>query len=293
MPNIQGGIDGFLGIIGLTASAFFPAWPLVVISSVFRRRKRILANIAAAWGGMLVLWLLSLLSSNPIKSYFIPEPQSTALFFAAGVALVAIWIGTRYWQRRDIQIKADAVARVDDLHRLSPAEFENMVVEMYSAMGHKARRTGTVGDHGVDVEVQASNGEKWVVQCKRWRGNVGEPVVRDFHGMMQHEKADRGFIITAGRFTEQAKKWAAGKPITLLDGAGFLASLRKARQSARKLPVSPESAPIAAAEAIAAPRCPKCDGEMVLRVAKRGATPGEEFWGCSNYPQCRGVRKKQ
>lgn len=39
------------------------------------------------------------------------------------------------------------------------------------------------------------------------------------------------------------------------------------------------------------PLCPQCGGEMVLRTAKRGANQGEKFWGCPNYPQCRGTRK--
>lgn len=37
------------------------------------------------------------------------------------------------------------------------------------------------------------------------------------------------------------------------------------------------------------PNCPKCDSVMVLRTAKKGANAGNQFWGCSNYPQCRGV----
>src|SRR4030042_1834304 len=32
--------------------------------------------------------------------------------------------------------------------------------------------------------------------------------------------------------------------------------------------------------------CPKCGGEMVLRTAKKGPNPGQNFWGCSNYPKC-------
>jgi predicted RNA-binding Zn-ribbon protein involved in translation (DUF1610 family) len=39
-----------------------------------------------------------------------------------------------------------------------------------------------------------------------------------------------------------------------------------------------------------APRCPKCGSEMVLRTAKSGANQGGKFWGCSNYPQCRGIK---
>lgn len=36
-------------------------------------------------------------------------------------------------------------------------------------------------------------------------------------------------------------------------------------------------------------RCPKCGSEMVLRTAKRGDNQGGKFWGCSKYPECRGI----
>ena len=41
----------------------------------------------------------------------------------------------------------------------------------------------------------------------------------------------------------------------------------------------------------ATPRCPKCGSEMILRTAKSGANQGEKFWGCSNFPKCRGILK--
>lgn len=37
------------------------------------------------------------------------------------------------------------------------------------------------------------------------------------------------------------------------------------------------------------PRCPKCGSEMILRTAKSGSNLGKKFWGCSNYPNCRGM----
>ena len=37
------------------------------------------------------------------------------------------------------------------------------------------------------------------------------------------------------------------------------------------------------------PRCPKCGSEMVLRTTKRGDNQGGKFWGCSKYPECRGI----
>ena len=37
------------------------------------------------------------------------------------------------------------------------------------------------------------------------------------------------------------------------------------------------------------PRCPKCNGSMVIRTARIGPTAGNQFWGCTNYPRCKGV----
>jgi len=37
------------------------------------------------------------------------------------------------------------------------------------------------------------------------------------------------------------------------------------------------------------PACPRCGKPMVLRTAKSGKNAGQQFWGCSGYPQCKGV----
>jgi hypothetical protein len=41
-----------------------------------------------------------------------------------------------------------------------------------------------------------------------------------------------------------------------------------------------------------APPCPKCGSRMVLRVVSgEGPQKGKQFWGCPNYPKCRGMRR--
>lgn len=37
------------------------------------------------------------------------------------------------------------------------------------------------------------------------------------------------------------------------------------------------------------PKCPECGSEMVMREARTGKHAGEKFWGCSNYPKCKGI----
>jgi restriction system protein len=39
-----------------------------------------------------------------------------------------------------------------------------------------------------------------------------------------------------------------------------------------------------------APACPHCRKTMVMRVARTGANAGGNFWGCADYPKCRGIR---
>jgi HJR/Mrr/RecB family endonuclease len=148
-----------------------------------------------------IIRIILFFNPEPIsKSLFIPEPFSTVLFFVTGFILISIWIGITYWKRSRTRRKAFGITS-EGLLDLSPSDFEEMVAELYRGMGHQAKRTGSIGDHGVDVVVKAKNGEKWVVQCKRWRTPAGESIVRDFYGTMQHEKANQGAIIATEGFS--------------------------------------------------------------------------------------------
>lgn len=55
---------------------------------------------------------------------------------------------------------------------------------------------------------------------------------------------------------------------------------------------NPRSAPVVSSTPppAAAPSCPRCSSRMVRRTARRGANAGNQFWGCSRYPSCKGTR---
>jgi four helix bundle suffix protein len=40
-----------------------------------------------------------------------------------------------------------------------------------------------------------------------------------------------------------------------------------------------------------APACPECGKPMTRRKARSGKNAGKAFWGCTGYPDCRGVRE--
>jgi restriction system protein len=86
----------------------------------------------------------------------------------------------------------------------------------------------------VDVIVQATNGEKWIVQCKRYSGSVGEPIVRDLFGTMLHEDAQKAYLMTTGSISNQAREWAQRKPIILYEGEDFVTLIRRTQRHAKR-----------------------------------------------------------
>jgi restriction system protein len=84
--------------------------------------------------------------------------------------------------------------------------------------------TGRSGDNGIDghevLELNAFVTFKVLFQCKRYKGSVGTPQIRDFRGAMEG-RADKGIILTTGTFTQEARREArrdGARPIELVDG---------------------------------------------------------------------------
>lgn len=91
---------------------------------------------------------------------------------------------------------------------------------------------GRSNDGGIDVIglVKVNNvlSFKVLVQCKRFKGTVSSPDIRDFRGAMQG-RTDKALFVTTGRFTSDAKKEASrdGVPaIDLIDGEAFALLLK-------------------------------------------------------------------
>ena len=63
---------------------------------------------------------------------------------------------------------------------------------------------------------------------------------------------------------------------------GAIRSARGRRQAQKSAAITDSSETV--------PHCPVCNALMVKRLARRGVSAGLTFWGCSNYPKCRGTR---
>ena len=90
-----------------------------------------------------------------------------------------------------------------------------------------------------DISVQPDHVEilmnvdsnKWedteIFRFYRTTGSIGELYVRDFQAKVNESKADRGICFTAGTFSEEAKKYAEGRPIDLILKEGLIKLLKK------------------------------------------------------------------
>lgn len=61
----------------------------------------------------------------------------------------------------------------------------------------------------------------------RSTGAIGELYVRDLHSKIRDIKCDRAFCVTAGSFTEEAKKYVEGRPIDLIEKNKLVQVLKK------------------------------------------------------------------
>jgi len=100
-------------------------------------------------------------------------------------------------------------------------EFEYFVGNLLRKMGFEVEQTALSGDGGVDIIAHSHElifKGKYLVQCKRYTGTIGEPTIRDLYGVVLSQNANKGILITNSFFTQQAKHFAEGKNIELLDG---------------------------------------------------------------------------
>ena len=282
------------------------------------------------WGGVALAavsyWVLHAVATRPLPSVQTGKQLSEALpsMLLQGLAtggqylipfvclLGALASFLRRRKRKALFDTASQASGADALQGLSWQEFEMLVGEGFKRRGYGVRETGGGGaDGGVDLVLTKGN-EKFFVQCKQWKAfKVGVSTVRELYGVMAAEGVAGGFVVTSGRFTREAQAFAAGRNVQLLDGQVLTQLLQDGRsqQVAKSRAAEPGSSNAKAAngqpapaaelkqrhsvtESTDEPKCPRCSKLMIRRIAKKGPTAGNYFWGCSAYSTgCRGTRE--
>jgi restriction system protein len=214
-------------------------------------------------------------SSSVALRPLVQAVSQLAWLFAVPFVVAAIVSAVREFSRKRL---LDEQVNLDSIRALSWHAFERLAAEAFSRQGYFVEeRGGSAPDGGVDLELWKS-GRKTLVQCKRWQTKrVGVNLVRELYGVMTAEGADEGIFVSSGDYTDDARQFADGKPIRLINGKALLKMIHEVQ-------------PAATRSEDTVPTCPKCTNPMVMRTTRSGPRAGKGFWGCSAFPQCRGTR---
>jgi restriction system protein len=160
--------------------------------------------------------------------------------------------------------------------------FEALCEALYAQAGFTTRSQSHGADGGIDIWLHSRHSDiPRIVQCKHWQSKVvGVKEMREFFGVMASHQLKSGTYVTSSTFSADAAAFAKANGIHAQDGAALLKVIgqRTPEQQAALLAVAYEGE-------YWRPTCASCGTKMV----ERSSTKSEgNFWGCANYPKCRG-----
>lgn len=206
-------------------AAILPWWLDVVVATlifvglhIYAATPAPVATDIAHAGGMVVMQMFKALAN--IGQWLIP----LAFLIGAGVSA---W---KRHQRTQLLAQAAAPNGAQAVDGMSWQDFERLIGEAFRRRGYTVAETGGGGaDGGVDL-VLTKGGEKSLVQCKHWRAQqVGVAVVRELYGVMAARGATGGFVVTSGSYSNDARAFAQGRNVELIDGPALTRMLRDAQ----------------------------------------------------------------
>ena len=109
----------------------------------------------------------------------------------------------------------------DILQNIDPYSFEKLAQRLLRECGFsEVTVTKRSGDGGIDgvgkLRIKGIFSFNVAFQCKRYKGQVGSPAIRDFRGSLG-TNIEKGVLITTGSFTRAAKEEAASEGKRLID----------------------------------------------------------------------------
>lgn len=204
---------------------------------------------------------------------------------------------------------------------MTPRQFEDAIAELFRKLGYKVAQTPFSNDGGKDA-IAWKDGKKFLIECKRYQEdkNVGRRDVQIFHSAVIDAKAEEGFFVTTGSYAHTAVEYAKKHQIKIYDSKSLPWLVSQAYGSSNAISTAEvmcydcgntiflplgHTTPSGTCEnghevlmniTLAdlgvqhlyepeIPNCPRCNSTM-----KKVNRFGRQFWGCSQFPKCRGTR---
>jgi restriction endonuclease Mrr len=111
------------------------------------------------------------------------------------------------------RVLSDTKNNPQELFRLDPRQFEELVAEIWKRFGYVVELTSRTRDGGRDIIAikQSEASLRFLIECKRYSSSnrVGVGIVRELYGVKEDEKATKAILATTSTFTKTARDFVS------------------------------------------------------------------------------------
>jgi restriction system protein len=175
-------------------------------------------------------WTLDLLPHSPKAALEVLNAYISVHKFISDHVVEGLFDAMAIIRAKYIGLPGTQSEKVAMLLDLSSRQFEHLTERLYYYMEYNTWLTAPTRDGGRDIIAKINDGAKrefLLVESKRYTGTVGVKRIRELYGVVNAEKANRGVLVTSGKFTRDAKKFADSNSIQLIDGDMFVRLLNE------------------------------------------------------------------
>lgn len=212
-----------------------------------------------------------------IGSYLLTENlQITIFMIILAIALIVV-ITILQSQREKEKLRKSGILDIDQMDGF---QFEYYLEQLFKSQNYKTEVTASRGDYGADLVLQ-KNGQKIVVQAKRYSKPVGIKAIQEVAAAKSYYNANESWVVCNNSFTKQAINMAKSTDVKLIDREKLIEMILQMNPNAGVM--ANQTLNTVQAEKI---RCNSCGGTMSVKKGKYG-----RFYGCDNYPKCNNTKK--
>ena len=150
-----------------------------------------------------------------------------------------------------------------DYDGLNGHQFESFLTKVFEALDYVTVNTKLSGDQGADLIIM-KDGEKTVVQAKKYSGKVSNKAIQEVVSAKAHYKCKNAMVVTTGEFTKSAVQLAISNNVELWDKtklekviAQINNSSKKSIKSSQSVTLNENSFPVS---------CPYCSSGFNLSL---------------------------
>lgn len=156
--------------------------------------------------------------------------------FIVGIVLIVALINYMFRQIKMINQRAEQRQREERIQKaktkeylsnVDPRQFEFIVADVFRSLGYDAEVTKGSNDGGKDIILRKGKETK-LVEVKRYnKASIGRPYIQKLHSAIVDAEAIGGYFVTLSHFNSNARQYAKGKNIELVDGSDLIRMMEK------------------------------------------------------------------